>query len=90
MSAGAVDSPRSYCNHLQYYTTCKKSFLELTMYHDVLEYKEHSGTFGQSKEWKLRPTSADPFILPDDIRSLLTEDQINKFKRRKRKFNPWK
>ncbi|KAL5267550.1 hypothetical protein ACHWQZ_G004550 [Mnemiopsis leidyi] len=48
------------------------------------------GTFGQSEEWKLRPTSADEFILPDDIRSLLTEDQINKFRRRKRKFNPWK
>lgn len=47
------------------------------------------GTFGQSEIWRARPTSADEFNLPDDIKSSMTEDQLNKFRRKKRKFNPW-
>ena len=49
-----------------------------------------SGTFGQTEIWKVRPDSADEFAIPDDIRATMTEDQINRQKRKKRKFNPWK
>eukprot|EP00116_Pleurobrachia_bachei_P005273 sb/3465535/ len=48
------------------------------------------GTFGQTEIWKVRPDSPDEFAIPDDIRATMTEDQINRQKRKKRKFNPWK